>query len=86
MIVKGDKDMNIEDVNSAAEVIGDSVNKEADIMVRTVLDESMKGEIKVMVLLTKFSGTSPKGKTTRPGLVRGRKLRCSLTIWCDDWR
>ena len=50
------------DVNSAAEVIGDTVNQEADIIVRTVLDESMKGEIKVMVLLTKFSGTSPKGK------------------------
>ena len=62
LIVKGDKDMTIEDVTSAAEVIGDSINQEADIMVRTVLDESMKGEIKVMVLLTKFSETSPKGK------------------------
>ena len=62
LIVKGDKDMSIEDVTSASEIIGDYINQEADIMVRTVLDESMKGEIKVMVLLTKFSETSPIGK------------------------
>ena len=60
--IKGDKDMNIEDVTSAAEVIYGSTNKDADIRLRTVIDESMKGEIKVMVLLTKFSETSPKGK------------------------
>ena len=62
LIVKGDKDMSIEDVTTASEIIGDYINQEADIMVRTVLDESMKGEIKVMVLLTKFSETSHKGK------------------------
>ena len=62
LIVKGGKDMTYEDVASASEIICDFINQKADIMVRTILDESMEDEIKVTVLLTKFSQNTPKGK------------------------
>nr|WP_254938466.1 cell division protein FtsZ [Cyanobium sp. Morenito 9A2] len=57
--VSGGKDMTLEDMTSAAEVIYDVVDPEANIIVGAVVDESLEGEIHVTVIATGFdSGNS----------------------------
>ena len=52
--IAGGKDMTLEDVNSASEVISDLVDPEANIIVGTAIDDSMEGEIQVTVIATGF--------------------------------
>jgi cell division protein FtsZ len=60
--VCGGKDMTLEDMTSAAEVIYDVVDPEANIIVGAVVDESLEGEIHVTVIATGFDA----GNTYRP--------------------
>ena len=52
--VRGGKDMTLEDMTTASEVIYDVVDPEANIIVGAVLDESLEGEIHVTVIITGF--------------------------------
>ena len=52
--VRGGKDMTLEDMTSASEVIYDVVDPEANIIVGAVLDEALDGEIHVTVIITGF--------------------------------
>ena len=52
--IAGGRDMTLEDVNSASEVISDLVDPEANIIVGTAIDDSMEGEIQVTVIATGF--------------------------------
>ena len=52
--VRGGKDMTLEDMTTASEVIYDVVDPEANIIVGAVLDESLDGEIHVTVIVTGF--------------------------------
>ena len=55
--ITGGKDMTLEDMTSASEVIYDVVDPEANIIVGAVVDESMEGEIQVTVIATGFDTT-----------------------------
>lgn len=54
--ISGGKDMTLEDMTTASEVIYDVVDPEANIIVGAVVDERLEGEIHVTVIATGFEG------------------------------
>jgi cell division protein FtsZ len=52
--ISGGKDMTLEDMTTASEVIYDVVDPEANIIVGAVVDEKLEGEIHVTVIATGF--------------------------------
>ena len=58
--ITGGKDMTLEDMTSASEIIYDVVDQEANIIVGAVVDEAMEGEIQVTVIATGFELPSKK--------------------------
>ena len=54
--ISGGKDMTLEDMTTASEVIYDVVDPDANIIVGAVVDESLDGEIHVTVIATGFEG------------------------------
>ena len=52
--ISGGKDMTLEDMTTASEVISDVVDPEANIIVGAVVDEALEGEIHVTVIATGF--------------------------------
>jgi len=57
--ITGGKDMTLEDMTSASEIIYDVVDQEANIIVGAVVDEAMEGEILVTVIATGFETNQP---------------------------
>ena len=57
--ITGGKDMTLEDMTSASEIIYDVVDQEANIIVGAVVDEAMEGEIQVTVIATGFETNLP---------------------------
>ena len=57
--ISGGKDMTLEDMTTASEVIYDVVDPEANIIVGAVVDERMEGEIHVTVIATGFDSGTP---------------------------
>ncbi len=64
--ITGGKDMTLEDMTSASEVIYDVVDKEANIIVGAVIDEALEGEVQVTVIATGFEGNQPY-RNQKPG-------------------
>jgi cell division protein FtsZ len=60
--ITGGRDMTLEDMTTASEVIYDMVDPDANIIVGAVVDESIEGEIHVTVIATGFDS----GGTYRP--------------------
>jgi cell division protein FtsZ len=54
--ISGGRDMTLEDMTTASEVIYDVVDPEANIIVGAVVDEQLEGEIHVTVIATGFDG------------------------------
>ncbi|BEV35756.1 cell division protein FtsZ [Synechococcus sp. M16CYN] len=65
--VSGGKDMTLEDMTTASEVIYDVVDPEANIIVGAVVDEALEGEIHVTVIATGFENNQPyiNGRNSR---------------------
>ncbi len=59
MNISGGKDMTLEDMTSASEVIYDVVDPEANIIVGAVVDENLEGEVHVTVIATGFDSNQP---------------------------
>ncbi len=57
--ITGGNDMTLEDMTSAAEVIYEVVDSEANIIVGAVVDEALEGEVQVTVIATGFSDNQP---------------------------
>jgi cell division protein FtsZ len=57
--ISGGKDMTLEDMTTASEVIYDLVDPEANIIVGAVVDEHLEGEIHVTVIATGFESGTP---------------------------
>ena len=57
--ISGGRDMTLEDMTSASEVIYDVVDPEANIIVGAVVDEKLEGEVHVTVIATGFEGNQP---------------------------
>ena len=74
--ISGGKDMTLEDMTAASEVIYDVVDPEANIIVGTVVDESLEGEVHVTVIATGFdNGQQYKGERSS---VRNLASQASL--------
>ena len=54
--ISGGRDMTLEDMTTASEVIYDVVDPEANIIMGAVVDEALEGEIHVTVIATGFEG------------------------------
>ena len=54
--ITGGPDLTLYEVNEAAQLVSESADPEAQIIFGTVIDESMKGEVKITVIATGFSG------------------------------
>ncbi len=57
--ISGGKDMTLEDMTSASEVIYEVVDPDANIIVGAVVDEKLEGEIQVTVIATGFESNQP---------------------------
>jgi cell division protein FtsZ len=60
--VTGGSDMTLHEVNEAAEIIYQSVDKDANIIFGSVIDERIQGEIQITVIATGFELKSPHFK------------------------
>ncbi len=71
--ISGGKDMTLEDMTTASEVIYDVVDPDANIIVGAVVDEKLEGEIHVTVIATGFEIASPyrSERAAAPGLSSG---------------
>ncbi len=68
--ISGGKDMTLEDMTSASEVIYEVVDPDANIIVGAVIDEQLEGEIQVTVIATGFESNQP---------YRNQRSRSKLT-------
>ncbi|MBM5803430.1 MAG: cell division protein FtsZ [Cyanobacteria bacterium K_DeepCast_35m_m2_155] len=66
--ISGGKDMTLEDMTTASEVIYDVVDPEANIIVGAVVDERLEGEIHVTVIATGFE-TGTAYRAERPAFA-----------------
>ena len=69
--ISGGEDITIHEIQEAAKIITESIDKDAKVIFGTIHDEkSKKGELKVTVIATSFSGEVPKkslfGNTATP--------------------
>lgn len=60
--VTGGEDLGIFEVNVAAELVKEAVDKEANIIVGAIIDENMGDEIQVTVIATGFQNTKAENK------------------------
>ena len=68
--ISGGKDMTLEDMTTASEVIYDVVDPDANIIVGAVVDDSLEGEIHVTVIATGFeSGGSYRPERSAPSFA-----------------
>lgn len=59
--ISGGDDLTIHEIQEAAKIITESIDKDAKVIFGTIRDEKMKkGEIRVTVIATSFSGETPK--------------------------
>ncbi len=66
--ITGGTDLTLHEVNSAAEIIYDVVDPNANIIFGAVIDERLQGEVKITVIATGFSGEAkqPMKATQEP--------------------
>lgn len=77
--IAGNKDLGIQEINDAAEVVAQNVDPEANIIFGTVVDESLGDQVRVTVIATGFNdgqvqpqlsmngfGAAPAPKRTQP--------------------
>ncbi len=64
--ISGGRDMTLEDMTTASEVIYDMVDPDANIIVGAVVDEALEGEIHVTVIATGFDSSSAYRPEPKP--------------------
>ncbi len=72
--ITGGKDMTLEDMTSASEVIYDVVDPEANIIVGAVIDESLEGEVQVTVIATGFESNQTYNKQSAGSKLSSQSL------------
>lgn len=73
--VSGGQDMTMWEINEAAKVITESIDKEAKLIFGAVHDERLKkGELKITVIATGFPGLAPKLVEAKRVAVNGARL------------
>lgn len=91
--VSGGQDMTMWEINEAAKVITESIDKEAKLIFGAVHDERLKkGELKITVIATGFSGLAPKPidgqkKASTNGALPKAEARSALRVEAEaeEW-
>jgi cell division protein FtsZ len=73
--ISGGRDMTLEDMTTASEVIYDVVDPDANIIVGAVVDEQLEGEIHVTVIATGFESG---------GVYRPERVASAFSSSLDD--
>lgn len=63
--IAGSKDLGIQEINDAADLVANAVDPEANIIFGTVVDESMGDQVRITVIATGFAGS---GNNRQSGL------------------
>ena len=64
--VTGGKEMGILEVKTAAELVEEAADKDANIIIGAIIDENMGDEIQVTVIATGFKGNAPREQEENP--------------------
>ncbi|KAG5190321.1 filamentous temperature sensitive Z, partial [Tribonema minus] len=75
--IVGGRDMTLQEINAAAEVIYENVDPSANIIFGALVDDRMQGELSITVLATGFQ--------TEEEVRAGEQGRCQLPRWCAQW-
>ena len=73
--IAGSKDLGIQEINDAADLVANAVDPEANIIFGTVVDESLGDEFRITVIATGFSDSTSTARMTFcsvPGPGKGR--------------
>ncbi|MDX2240503.1 MAG: cell division protein FtsZ [Leptolyngbyaceae cyanobacterium bins.302] len=68
--VTGGNDLTLHEVNSAAEIIYEVVDPNANIIFGAVIDERLQGEIRITVIATGFTGEVPARQPAKPTSIK----------------
>lgn len=68
--IAGNKDLGIQEINDAADVVAQNVDPEANIIFGTVVDESLGDQVRVTVIATGFDGGNVQEKMNDFGVDR----------------
>ena len=73
--ISGGDDLTINEIQEAAKIITESIDKDAKVIFGTIKDEKLKkGEIKVTVIATSFPADMPRSKSLFTGAGAGQTL------------
>lgn len=73
--IAGNKDLGIQEINDAADVVAKNVDPEANIIFGTVVDESLGDQVRVTVIATGFNDANVQQPLPTLGVDRGRSSR-----------
>ncbi|NET37816.1 MAG: cell division protein FtsZ [Cyanothece sp. SIO1E1] len=73
--ITGGEDLTLHEVNSAAEIIYEAVDPNANIIFGAVIDNNLQGEVRITVIATGFTGEAPP----QPASSRVAPLKRSIT-------
>ncbi|MDX2230374.1 MAG: cell division protein FtsZ [Leptolyngbyaceae cyanobacterium bins.349] len=68
--ITGGNDLTLHEVNSAAEIIYEVVDPNANIIFGAVIDERLQGEIRITVIATGFTGETQPRQPAKPTTVK----------------
>ena len=79
--ITGGSDLTLHEVNSAAEIIYEAVDPNANIIFGAVIDERLQGEVRITVIATGFSpeATSARGSSSRVAPLKRAPARSSFS-------
>ncbi len=67
--IAGNKDLGIQEINEAADLVSASVDSDANIIFGTVVDESLGDQVRVTVIATGFDENASTGQDQLPSLM-----------------
>ncbi len=65
--ITGSSDLGLDDVETAASIVQEAANPEANIIFGSAFDDSLEDEMRVTVIATGFDDSSSKKSSSRPG-------------------
>ena len=78
--IAGNKDLGIQEINDAADVVAKNVDPEANIIFGTVVDESLGDQVRVTVIATGFNDANVQQSIPSLTLDRSRSSRSSQSV------
>ncbi|MBE6469604.1 MAG: cell division protein FtsZ, partial [Coriobacteriaceae bacterium] len=70
--ISGSKDLGIQEINDAADLVANAVDSEANIIFGTVVDESLGDQVRITVIATGFTDSNVSRQDDLFGQGRGR--------------